>query len=198
MKRLVLLCLLASAAPAAWGQYFETWFTGGESLMAAGGLGSLTPIAGNKDDVELTNGHRFGFRVAFNGDRLIGHELFYTYNQTHIRYNQLTPVVEDSMSIHHFGYDMLLYANHEGNRFRPFAAGGVQMANYVPPGSNAFYGGNLKFGVNYGGGLKVRVAGIWALRLDARQYLTPKPFDFPLKSGWIRQNELSAGIGVVF
>jgi len=94
MKRLVLLCLLASAAPAAWGQYFETWFTGGESLMAAGGLGSLTPIAGNKDDVELTNGHRFGFRVAFNGDRLIGHELFYTYNQTHIRYNQLTPVVE--------------------------------------------------------------------------------------------------------
>lgn len=198
MKRFVLLLLLASAAPSGWGQYFELWFHGGKSFMANGSLGSLFVAGGNKDDVELTDGTRFGFRVAFNGDRLWGHELFYAYNNTNIRYNQPPPAVEQSMSFHQFGYNFMLYANHEGNRFRPFATGGVQMVNYVPPGSNAFYGGSLKFGVNYGGGLKVRVVGPWAVRLDLRQYTTPKPFDFPMKSGWLRQNEISAGIGVVF
>jgi hypothetical protein len=32
-----------------------------------------------------------------------------------------------------------------------------------------------------------------------RQYTTPKPFNLPyLKEGWIRQNEISAGFGVMF
>jgi opacity protein-like surface antigen len=197
MQRLAVLCLLA--APAAWGQYFETWFTGGKSLMSNGGLGTIQPIGGNPDDVELTDGLRFGFRVAFNGDRLWGHEIFYAYNQTDLRYNTTTPPVEQGMAIHNFGYNFLFYANHEGNRFRPFATGGVQMANYVPPGSHALSGGgSLKFGVNYGGGLKIRIAGPWAVRLDLRQYTTPKPFNLPLQEGWIRQNEISAGIGFVF
>lgn len=165
--------------------------------MVDGSLGTIT-AGGSEDDVELTDGFRLGFRVAFNGDRLIGHEIFYTYNRTQLRINEPPPVTEDGMAIHHFGYSMLLYANHEGNRFRPFVAGGIQMANYVPPGSNAFSGGNTKFGFNYGGGLKIRVVGAWAVRFDFRQYTTPKPFNFPLKSGWIRQNEVSAGLGFVF
>jgi hypothetical protein len=192
------MCLLLSAAPAAWGQYFEIWFNGGKSFIANGGLGTASLIGGNKNDIELTDGTRFGFRVAFNSDRLWGHEIFYAYNNTHLRVNQPPPATEQHMSYHQFGYNFLFYANHEGNRFRPFATGGLQMVNYVPPGGNAFYNSNLKFGVNYGCGIKIRVAGPWAMRFDVRQYTNPKPFDFPLKEGWLRQNEVSAGIGVVF
>jgi hypothetical protein len=44
----------------------------------------------------------------------------------------------------------------------------------------------------------VRVTGIWALRFDLRQYASPKPFNLLQKEGWLRQTEVSAGIGVVF
>ena len=33
----------------------------------------------------------------------------------------------------------------------------------------------MKFGVNYGGGVKVRVTDKWLMRLDFRQYTSPKP-----------------------
>jgi hypothetical protein len=36
------------------------------------------------------------------------------------------------------------------------------------------------------------------VRFDIRQYTTPKPFNLPLASGWIRINEFSGGIGIVF
>ncbi|MEI9811685.1 MAG: hypothetical protein WDO18_02990 [Acidobacteriota bacterium] len=61
------------------------------------------------------------------------------------------------MAVHTGGYNYLIYANHEGNRVRPFATGGLQFSNYVPPGSSAYNGGGSnKFGFNYGGGVKVR------------------------------------------
>lgn len=163
--------------------------------MGSPGLGTFVP-GGNKDDVELTNGLSFGFRMTFNGDGLIGHEIFYLHTSTNMRFN-IPPVEENGMGIHNYGYDMLLYANHEGTRFRPFLNGGVQATNFVPPGGSIF-NGSTKFGFNYGGGLKVRVVGPWAARIDLRQFATPKPFNFPLKSGWLRQNEISLGIGFVF
>jgi hypothetical protein len=106
------------------------------------------------------------------------------------------------MAIHQGGYNFLLYATKEGTRVRPFATGGVMFANYVPPGSSATSGGGEnKFGVNYGGGVKVRLTSLFGVRLDVRQYTTPKPFgsSFPfLREGWLRQTEISAGFGVLF
>ena len=59
--------------------------------------------------------------------------------------------------------------------------------------------GENKFGVNYGGGVKVRVTSLFGARLDVRQYTTPKPFESAgLKEGWLRQTEVSAGFGVIF
>ncbi len=198
MKRLALLCLLVSATPAAWGQYFETWFSGGQAFMSNAGMGTTSLIGGSNNDVEITDGFQFAIRIGFNGDSLLGYEILYAHTSPKLRYNQATPPLEQGMGIHDYGADVLLHANHEGNRFRPFLAGGVQVSNYVPPGGNAFYSGSTKFGVNYGGGLKVRVVGPWALRVDLRQYTTPKPFNFPLREGWIRRNEASVGLGFVF
>jgi len=198
MKKLALLFLLSCSTPA-WAQYGELWFSAGQNFMRNNGLGTLSTIGGSSDDVRLSDGFRWGFRVAFNGDWLSGHEFAYAYNRTHLLIGTGASATSQSMAIHMGGYNYLLYANHEGNRIRPFATGGIGFANYVPPGSSAAQGGGSnEFGVNYGGGVKLRVAGPIALRVDLRQYTTPKPFNLPLKSGWIRINEVSAGVGFVF
>lgn len=196
MKRLALLSVFAFALPA-WGQYGEIWFSAGQNIFSNKGLGTLAQIGGSKDDVTLDNGFRFGFRIGFNGDGITGHEVQYTYNRTQLR---LDPTAaQQGMAVHMGGYNYLIYANHEGARARPFATGGVGFANYVPPGSSASQGGGSnKFGFNYGGGVKVRVVGPYAVRFDVRQYTTPKPFGLPLASGWIRINEFSGGFGIVF
>ena len=130
------------------------------------GLGTSATVGGNQNDFKLGDGFRFAFRIGFNGDGLIGHEVQYAYSRAQLQYS----AVSQGMAIHNGGYNFLLYANHEGTRVRPFATGGVGFMNFVPPGSSAYSGGGSnKFGVNYGGGVKVRVTGPWALRFDLRQ-----------------------------
>lgn len=201
MKKLAAVLFLALAgAPGAFAQYGELWFNYGRSVMSNGKLGSLSTVGGAEDDVEFTDGFRFGFRVAFNNDNRFGHEVQYQYSRAQLRFNSAGQIQsEQGMGIHTGGYNFLLYGTQEGTRVRPFATGGVQFNNYVPPGASATQGGGeTKFGFNYGGGVKIRVTGIWAVRFDFRQYTTPKPFDLPLASGWIKQNEISGGAGIVF
>ncbi|MEO8100696.1 MAG: outer membrane beta-barrel protein [Acidobacteriota bacterium] len=200
MKKIALFLVLSCAAPAAFAQYAELWFSGGQSLLQNRGLGTLATIGGSKDDVRLTDGFKWGFRIGFNGDNHFGHEVQYSYSRTHLEIGTGTAMTSQGMAIHAGGYNYLVYANTEGARVRPFATGGVQFSNYVPPGSSAYSGGGSnKFGVNYGGGVKVRLASIYALRFDLRQATTPKPnFGLALKEGWIRQTEVSAGFGIVF
>jgi opacity protein-like surface antigen len=201
MKKLAVLFALALAAPAARAQYIEMWFNGGQSIFTNNGLGTTATVGGSEDDVSLGDGFRFSLRLDLNGDTLLGHEFSYNYSRTKLEFRSGGVLLgEQGMAVHTYGYNLLLHANHEGNRFRPFVTGGVGFSNYVPPGASALSGGGEnKFGFNYGAGLKVRVVGPWALRFDVRQYTTPKPFNYlPLSSGWIRQNEISAGIGLVF
>jgi hypothetical protein len=83
-------------------------------------------------------------------------------------------------------------------KMRPFLTAGVQFDNFVPPGGSS-YNGSTKFGANFGAGVKVHIHGIWAARLDAREYVTPKPsFGFFNNSGALWQTEISAGVGVGF
>lgn len=198
MKKLAILSLLACSTPA-WAQYGEIWFSGGKNLLSNAGLGTTATIGGTKDDFSLKDGFRFGFRMGFNGDGITGHEIQYAYNRTQLQSGTGTTATKQGMAIHMYSYNYLVYANHEGSRVRPFATGGVGFANFVPPGSSASRGGGSnKFGVNYGGGVKLRVAGPYAVRFDVRQYTTPKPFGLPLGTGWIRINEVSGGFGFVF
>jgi hypothetical protein len=204
MRKLVVMAVLACAgAGSAWGQLFEVWFNGGQSLLSNKGLGTFNadPTTGlpgpgaTKNDVELEDGFRFSFRMALNNESHFGHEVQYAYSRTKLN----SGGVEQGMAIHQGGYNFLLYATNEGTRIRPFATGGVMFANYVPPGSSATSGGgDNKFGFNYGGGVKMRITSLFGARLDVRQATTPKPFGLPLASGWLRQTEISAGFGVLF
>ena len=194
MKKLAMVLFLACAS-SAWGQLFEVWFNGGQSLLSNKGLGTLSTIGGSKNDVQLEDGFRFSFRMTLNNESHFGHEVQYAYSRTKLNISG----VEQGMAIHQGGYNFLLYGTKEGTRVRPFATGGVGFANYVPPGSSATSGGGSnKFGVNYGGGVKVRVTHLFGARLDIRQYTTPKPFGLALSEGWLRQTEISGGVGVQF
>jgi len=204
MRKLVVMAALACAgAGSAWGQLFEVWFNGGQSLLSNKGLGTFNadPTTGlpgpgaTKNDVELEDGFRFSIRMALNNESHFGHEVQYAYSRTQLNISGS----KQGMAIHQGGYNFLLYATNEGTRIRPFATGGVMFANYVPPGSSAAQGGgDNKFGFNYGGGVKMRITSLFGARLDVRQYTTPKPFGLPLASGWLRQTEISAGFGVLF
>ena len=214
------MLLFLAGAGSAWGQLFEVWFNGGESLMSNKGLGTLNvdgsgnPVAGaTKNDVQLGDGFRFSLRMTLNNESHFGHEVQYAYSRTTLDIpaqpaivgtvnnvgSAATAASSQGMAVHQGGYNFLLYATNEGTRIRPFATGGVGFANYVPPGSSATSGGGSnKFGFNYGGGVKMRVTHLFGLRFDVRQYTTPKPFSLPLASGWLRQTEVSAGFGVIF
>ena len=73
MKKLALLFTLVCAAPAAWAQYGEVWFSAGQSMYQNSGLGTSAVVGGSQNDFKLGDGCRFAFRIGFNGDGLIGH-----------------------------------------------------------------------------------------------------------------------------
>ena len=198
MRTTLALAFLAFAG-SALAQSGELWFSAGQNLISNGGLGTPQPIGGNSNDYALTDGFRFAFRFTFNQGSRFGHEVQYAYSRTQLKAN-LAGGAETGMAIHNGGYNFLVYGTPEGTRVRPFATGGVGFFNFVPPGASASYGGgSTKLGFSYGGGVKFKVTSMWAVRFDLRQYASPKPnFGLALTQGWIRQTEVSGGVGVVF
>jgi len=180
MRYAIALTLILPVLAAA--QSFEASVSGGASLISSKDIGS---------GYSLDNGFRLAFRTTVNtGDRL-GYEFGYAYNRTQLKASDAT---SQGMGIHHGFGAVLLYATPQESRIRPFVVGGVHFANFVPPGQTAQYGqGNTKFGINYGGGIKVKITGPWQIRFDIRQYNTGKPFGLGA-SGRFLQNEISAGV----
>lgn len=190
--RVAILSLLAVPLAA---QVFEVGMHGGVNRHSGKDIGTFR--VNDPARLTLEDSWRLGFRITFNNYRFFGHELGYAYNRTQLRLNDTQPV-EFGTAIHQGFYNFLGYATPEGSRVRPFATGGVHFSNFIWPGQSVTYGGgSTKFGVNYGGGIKVRITPIFALRLDVRQYFSGKPFDLPNQSGKIRLNEISAGFSLI-
>jgi opacity protein-like surface antigen len=176
----ILLFLVFSALACA--QSFEGSVSGGVSLIPSGDLGS---------GYSLDNGFRLAFRMTLNPHERLGYEFGYAYNRTNLL---VSGTNGQGMAIHQGFGDVLLYATHTEARIRPFLAGGLNFSNFVPPGQTAQYGqGETKFGVNYGAGVKFKVAGPWQVRFDIRQFNTGKPFGLGA-GGRFLQNEISAGV----
>jgi hypothetical protein len=195
-------CLFSSLG---FAQSFEAAISGGVSRFGDAQLGTASGIATDPQYV-MKDGFRLTFRMALNSWRFFGHEFGYSYNHTSINVPPITtttglagvttaPAQTISVPIHQGFYDFLVYATPEGTRVRPFAAGGVQFSGFFPPGTSVYYGNQVtKYGINYGGGLKVRLTSIWGIRFDARFYNMGKPFDFPNQSGRLIQQEYSVGV----
>jgi|HubBroStandDraft_6_1064221.scaffolds.fasta_scaffold88755_2 opacity protein-like surface antigen len=211
--RSILAVFLLACTGTAWAQSAEFWFSAGESIVSSP-LGAdpsvctttalCQQIGESPSDIKLSNGFRFSLRIALNQADHFGHEVQYAYNRTALNYSASDPAtggtaMSQGFAIHQFGYNFLYYATKDDAKVRPFATGGVGGNNFVPPGSSAASGGGqTKFGFNYGGGVKMKVKGPWAARVDFRQYTSPKPFGLPEQSGWLHQEEVSAGVGFVF
>jgi len=197
-------------AGSAGAEGIEFWFVAGETLVQNSGLGtSLCPagastslcqsIGGTSNDISLADGFHFGFRGGFNTGDHIGYEVGYMYNRTALQFNQPPGSGSQGMAYHQVLFNGLYYFTPGDSRIRPFVTGGVGFTNYAQPGSSAAYGGGTtKLGIDYGGGVKIKVASRYGLRFDLRQATTPKPFGLPLASGWLRETEVSAGVGIFF
>jgi opacity protein-like surface antigen len=212
MRKILAVLFLAGSA-SAWAQTAEVWFNAGESITSSS-LGTDVPcttsalcasIGATPNDIQFTNGFRFSFRFTLNQGDHFGHEVQYAYNRTSLRFNPGPingPTAQSlGMAFHQGSYNFLYYLTKDDSRIRPFGTAGVGFTNYVLPGSSAASGGgSTKLGFNYGVGVKVKVRGPWAARLDFRQYTTPKPFGnvFALENGWVVQEEVSAGVGYTF
>jgi opacity protein-like surface antigen len=203
MKKWILIAAATLiTAHTAHAQLGEVSFGGGVSSFGGNGsIGSYTDVdAANNPvnvDLSLTSGFRMNFRFTINSYRFFGHEFGYGYNRTKLNFG--TAGGEQGMSIHQGFYNFLAYATPEGTRVRPFVTGGAHFSNHVPPGVSALSGGgDNKFGINYGGGVKVLVTNAWLFRVDFREYSTGKPFDLPNQSGRMRHREISAGVGFMF
>jgi len=176
----ILVWLTAMAGILA-GQAFEAGVHGGVSRIGQ-------PIGSG---YSLGNGFRIGTRMTTNTEGYFGHEFGYAYNRTQLEQGGL----QTGMAVHQGLYHFLVYPNKQGSRVRPFAAGGGHFSNFTPPGASALRGGGeAKVGFNYGGGLKVRVASDWLMRMDVKQYMTGKPFG--LGTGLLRQWEISLGFSL--
>jgi hypothetical protein len=193
MRFILLFGLFALVCPA---QLLEVGVHGGQHRFSRAALGSSSSTAGAPNEYSLDGGFRLGFRMTTNSDTYFGHEFGYAYNRTQLVFDSTGE--QQGMATHQGMYNFLTYATREGKTIRPFATGGVHFSNFVQPGASATQGGgSTKFGVNYGGGVKIRVHPMFLIRMDVRQYGTPKPYPLFNRSGWIRQTEYSVGFSFV-
>ena len=184
------VCLLGSAAIAA-AQVGEISVSGGGARFGGGNLGSDSYGV----PVKVDGGFRLDLRLTLNTFRFFGHEIGYGYSRSTYKISG----GDVAVPVHQGMYNFLVYATPEGAKIRPFGTAGVGFASFFPPGASAYYGNQItKFGVNYGGGVKVRVTPIIGVRFDIRQYATPQPFDFTSQSGWLRQTAFTGGVSFNF
>lgn len=170
----------------------------GEISISAGQSIQKHNILDPSINLKLKDAFRIGARLTLNTSRYFGHEFGYMYSRTHVSEESTGEILETPVPSHTVFYDFLAYALPEGSTVRPFVTGGGHFSTYYPPGASVYYGnGVTKFGLNYGGGVKVRISPILALRFDLREYRNPKPFA-PSGQGWIRTIEASGGVGIYF
>jgi hypothetical protein len=180
----------------AWGQAGELWVNVGASILSNSGIGTASAFGGGPNDVKLDDGYRFSFRFGFNQGERFGHEIQYAFNHTDL----VQGGSSTGMHFHQGGYNFLYYVMSEKSKFRLFGTGGVMFDDFIPPGGGINYGSQNKFGANFGGGVKVHVKGMWAVRFDVREYVSGKP-DFGIlvgSSGPLWQTEVSGGVGIGF
>jgi hypothetical protein len=198
VSRFLLAALMC--APAVFSQSFEASVSGGESYIPSksSDIGGVD-ASGN---YRLRDGFRLTLRMTLNSWRFMGHEFGYAYNHTSLDsppttsiglggLTTTTPAQNSGLPAHQGFYDFLVYALPEGMHVRPFACGGVQFTSFSPAGS---YTRETKYGVNFGGGIKVKVKENWGFRMDARQYNMSKPFNLPNASGRLQLYEFGVGI----
>ncbi len=212
MKRLgcFVVLLLGVFAPAV-AQTLEVSVLRGWARMSKAPLGSSSPESANDSDTTFRNGYTNGLRLTLNPHRYYGYELGYFQTrvtlQTRIQATSDVPkqTYDSKVTLHQAFFDFLVYWMPKNERWRPYFAGGAQaQQSSNPHGIPGWTGVSTRnYGVNYGGGIKIKLFNHALVRADLRQYLTGKPYglNFPdstFGGGRVRQEEASFGIAFGF
>lgn len=213
---IVTAALAACLAPASGPLRAQKWEVGGTAVLGRFSPADLGSVVSDDREGEQTRvlGRRgLGLRLTRNTPGYYGHELGYIRSDALVRSNVLVDGVrtpqEDEVRVHQIFYNFLIYFMPAGERWRPFITGGLQTHQYGTPDIRGWpSGGTRKYGVNYGGGLKLLLFKNALIRLDIRDYITGKPYnlyfapgDFadPFRGGGrLRQYEFSAGFSIAF
>lgn len=145
--------------------------------------------------IVMQNGFKAGARLSLSGGLLTGHELSYGYE----RYNlDIGGQNESTATAQDFYYDFVLHLLPGVAPVRPFVLAGAGYTSFAPGNGGVFAdaSGANELGVNFGGGVKVKLKKHLGIRIDVRNHLTRKPnfLDLSDVSGPLNRMEYSVGL----
>jgi hypothetical protein len=197
-------------------QPFEVSVFGGFPLRFSHPLlGSLSDTAVDTD-TSLTKGKDIvGARVTVNSKGYYGHELTYSIQHMTLQTlrttadsdgNPVSTQYQDKVKLQMLSYNFLVYFMPRGERWRPFVTGGAQVYKWGAPHFDVWPGGGYRnLGLNFGGGLKIKLVSHTLARLDVREYFGGRPYvrqlllsGDTLGGGRTHMLEVSAGFGITF
>ncbi len=186
---LVVILALASALSAA-GQRAEASVFVGLSQVRDNALGTLP----GGEALRLEDGFRVGARVGINRGAFAGHELSYGFERHDLKADDEP---ESTARVQQLHYNFLLHLTPQKVAVRPFVTAGTGLSRYSTDGEGA---GRSKLGVNYGGGLKLRMGKAVGARFDVRDHVNGKPAlaDAMGLRGRLHSVEYSAGFSLLF
>jgi hypothetical protein len=203
MKTLTAVVFAVMAGTCLAQSSIEVSGSGGGLLFGGNPVGYQGFGSGNvpANAVHMNGGWMALGRFTLNTGRWLAHEpgMAYSHHTLGMDFNNLGTLPQRRTTWLLF-YDLLVCATEEEASFRPCAAVGGHMARYDSPEtlSELSDQNGSRFGVNFGGTAKFRVARNFLVRVDVRDYMNPKPFGLLAKQGWLHQIEASAGFGLRF
>ena len=193
---IALLFLAFSLLSPAHAQLLEATVYGGAVQPHGNELGR---VGFAQQPIELSNGFKTGARLSLNSGFLTGHELSYGYERYDLNVGGQN---ESTASVQQIFYDFVVHFTPRSVSIRPFVLAGAGYASFTPGEDGVFAGaaGSNELGVNFGGGLKVKLHRFFGLRFDVRNHLTRKPnfLDLPNLDGRLHRMEYSAGASFLF
>lgn len=147
--------------------------------------------------IQMKNGFKGGARLSLDSGLLTGHELSYGYE----RYNlDIGGQTESTATAQDFYYDFVLHLTPGVVPVRPFLLAGAGYTSFLPGKGGVFAdaSGANEVGVNFGGGVKVKVHKFFGLRFDVRNHLTRKPNFLDISSVKGRLNRMEYSVGASF
>ena len=211
IKPLCVVPLFLAFLGSAWAQTYEVSIFRGFARMGKAPLGSNNSDTPVDNETMFRNGWSTGIRLTLNMRGYYGHEVGFMHTRAGIRTSILqadgttmTPV-ESHVNIEQAFYNFLIYMMPKGERWRPYMTGGVQTAKTGNPRIDGWQAAAMRnFGFNYGAGIKFKLSKHFLVRLDARDYLTGKPYadlsfkDSTRRGSLVRQQEASFGLDFGF
>ncbi len=201
-----LFCLLTYGAAQA--QTYEIGLFGGFPRVSHGGLGSVSVVGGLDTDTTIHGSYSVGAWITYDTNGYYGHEISFMDSPIDVTailratVNGVTEseTVKDRVWLPQINYNFLVYFMPKGERWRPFVTGGIQANQYPEPNIPNWTSGHTKhYGLNWGGGVKLKLFPHALARLDLRDYIGGKPYDLPLfPGGLMHQLEATLGVGVTF